>query len=225
MRPESYTTPAGILVERTFSKVSYQHGLEALLRKLDTQRGIYLSSGYEFPGRYSRWDVGAVTPPIEIVARGRDIVIRPLSPRGQVLTQILEPVLAPHPHWESFANESGVLQGHLKPLPALFSEEERSKQPSAFSVVRALLKKFHHPLSARLALVGAFGYDLLLQFDPIERKLPRHDVKDLHLYLCDDIYFMDRKKERIERYQFDFARGEVSTRGLVLITLDALLQI
>ena len=26
--------------------------------------------------------------------------------------------------------------------------------------------------------------------------------------LCDDIYFMDRKKERIERYQYDFARGE-----------------
>jgi hypothetical protein len=59
-----------------------------------------------------------------------------------------------------------VLHGHLKPLPDLFSEEERSKQPSAFSVVRVLLKEFHHPLSARLALVGAFGYDLLLQFDP-----------------------------------------------------------
>ena len=101
--------------------------------------------------------------------RGRDIIIRPLSPRGQMLTQILEPVLAPHPHWESFTNEGGVLHGHLKPLPELFSEEERSKQPSAFSVVRALIDEFHHPLSARLALVGAFGYDLLLQFDPIER--------------------------------------------------------
>ena len=214
MRPETYSTPSGIAVTRTISNVSYSHGLKGLLKKMDTQRGIYLSSGYEFPGRYSRWDVGAVAPPIEIVARGRDIVIRTLSPRGQVLTQILEPVLAPHPHWESFVNEDRVLHGHLKPLPALFSEEERSKQPSAFSVVRALLKEFQHPLSARLALVGAFGYDLLLQFDPIERKLPRHDVKDLHLYLCDDIYFMDRKKERIERYQYDFARGEVTTRGL-----------
>src|SRR3984893_15096413 len=129
MRPESYLTPGGISVARSISKISYARGLGGLLRKLDTQRGIYLSSGYEFPGRYSRWDVGAVAPPIEIVARGRDIVIRPLSPRGQVLTQILKPVLAPHPHWESFINENGVLRGHLKPLPALFSEEERSKQP------------------------------------------------------------------------------------------------
>jgi anthranilate synthase len=214
MRPETYSTPSGIAVTRAISNLSYGRGLKWLLKKMDTQRGIYLSSGYEFPGRYSRWDVGAVAPPIEIVASGRDIVIRPLSPRGQVLTQILEPVLAPHPHWESFANKDGALHGHLKPLPALFSEEERSKQPSAFSVVRALLQEFHHPLSARLALVGAFGYDLLLQFDPIERKLPRHDVKDLHLYLCDDIYFMDRKKEVIDRFSYDFSADDLTTAGL-----------
>ena len=35
------------------------------------------------------------------------------------------------------------LHGKLKPLPALFPEEERSKQPSAFSVLRALLDEFH----------------------------------------------------------------------------------
>ena len=75
MRPETYSTPSGIAVTRTISNVSYGQGLKGLLRKMDTQRGIYLSSGYEFPGRYSRWDVGAVAPPIEIIARGRDIVI------------------------------------------------------------------------------------------------------------------------------------------------------
>jgi anthranilate synthase len=214
MRPETYTTPSGIAVTRTISNVAYSRGLRGLLKKMDTERGIYLSSGYEFPGRYSRWDVGAVGPPLEIIARGRDITIRPLNARGRALALILEPVLAAHPHWEKFANEGGVLHGQLKALPELFPEEERSKQPSAFSLVRALLEEFRHPLSARLALVGAFGYDLLLQFDPIERKLPRQDVKDLHLFLCDDIYFMDRKKERIERYQFEFARGGTTTRGL-----------
>ena len=214
MRPESYSTPSGIAVTRTISKVSYSRGLRGLLKKLDTQRGIYLSSGYEFPGRYSRWDVAAAAPPVEIIARGRDITIRPLNARGEALNKILEPALAPHPHWESFLNESGTLHGTLKPLPPLFPEEERSKQPSAFSVLRALVEEFRHPLASRLALVGAFGYDLLLQFDPITLKLPRHDVKDLHLFLCDDIYFMDRKTERIEHYQFDFARNEITTQGL-----------
>ncbi len=83
MRPESYTTPAGILVERTFSKISYQRGLESLLRKLDTQRGIYLSSGYEFPGRYSRWDIASLAPPIEIAAQDREVSFRPLNDRGR----------------------------------------------------------------------------------------------------------------------------------------------
>ena len=53
MRPESYLTPGGISVSRTISKVSYARGLAGLLHKLDTQRGIYLSSGYEYPERYS----------------------------------------------------------------------------------------------------------------------------------------------------------------------------
>src|SRR5580693_5094312 len=173
MRPESYTTPGGIVVDRTLSKVPYQRGLKALLRKLDTQRGIYLSSGYEYPERYSRWDVGAINPPLEIIAAGREVAFRPLNARGSAVNKMLVPVLASHPHWDSFREEHGSLFGTLKPLPALFPEEERSKQPSAFSVLRALLDEFRHPLAGRLALVGAFGYDLLLQFDPIQLKLPR----------------------------------------------------
>jgi anthranilate synthase len=197
MRPESYLTPGGISVTRTISKVSYARGLSGLLRKLDTQRGIYLSSGYEYPERYSRWDIAAVAPPLEIVAAGRGIVCRPLNERGKTLNRILEPLLAPHPHWEKFSLEDGTLRGTLKPLPALFPEEQRSKQPSAFSILRAFLDEFRHPIASRLALAGAFGYDLLFQFDPIELKLPRYDVKDLRLFFCDDIYIMDRKKEQI----------------------------
>jgi anthranilate synthase len=214
MRPESYLTPGGISVTRTISKVSYAKGLSAVLRKLDTQRGLYLSSGYEYPERYSRWDIAAVAPPLEIVAAGREIFFRPLNERGTVLNRILAPLLGAHPHWEYFANEDGTLRGTLRPLPALFPEEERSKQPSAFSILRSLLDEFRHPIASRLALAGAFGYDLLFQFDPIDLKLPRHDVKDLRLFFCSDIYFMDRKKEQIERFQYDFARGDVSTIGM-----------
>ena len=54
-----------------------------------------------------------------------------------------------------------------------FAEEERSKQPSVFSVLRALIQEFGTEKDNRLGLVGAFGYDLLFQFDPIELKLPR----------------------------------------------------
>jgi anthranilate synthase len=214
MREYRYTTPHGIAVVRAVSKVNYRKGLKLLLRELDRHRGIYLSSGYEYPGRYSRWDFASVCPPIEIVSYDRRVEIRPLNVRGQKIVAILEPVLAAHPHWEDFGASGDVLIGRLKPLPKLFPEEERSKQPSVFSVLRALVDEFRGEEDAHLALVGAFGYDLLFQFEPVEKRLHRGGHKDLQLFLCDDIYFMDRKKEQIERYQYDFERESISTAGL-----------
>ena len=81
-------------------------------------------------------------------------------------------------------------------------------------MLRAFIHEFPSEKDTRLSLVGAFGYDLLFQFDPIELKLPRDGRKDLHLFLCDDIYYMDRKREVIERFQYDFAPGELTTAGL-----------
>jgi anthranilate synthase len=210
----SYTTPGGITVTRIASAIPYQKGLKHLLHKLDRYRGIYLSSGYEYPERYSRWDVASICPPLEIVAGGRDIELRPLNQRGEVLNRILHPLFEHHPHWDGFGFQDTVLHGRLKPLPTLFPEEERSKQPSAFSILRTLIGEFRSKQDNRLALLGAFGYDLLFQFDPIQFKLPRDEHKDLHLFLCDDIYYMDRKKERIERYRYDFARGDLTTANL-----------
>ena len=214
MRAYRYQTPHGIEVTRTLSKANFRTGLKPLLRDLDRHRGIYLSSGYEYPGRYSRWDIASARPPLEIISYDRQVEFRALNQRGEKIAEILQPVLAPHPHWEEFTVEPRILRGRLKPLPTLFPEEERSKQPSVFSLLRSLVEEFRGEEDSRLGLVGAFGYDLLFQFEPIEKKLPRLGHKDLHLFLCDDIWFMDRKKEQIERYQYDFTRGDISTSGL-----------
>jgi len=50
MRESNYTTPHGIRVTRTVSEAGFREGLAPLLRDLDRRRGIYLSSGYEYPG-------------------------------------------------------------------------------------------------------------------------------------------------------------------------------
>ena len=214
MRAYRYQTPHGIEVTRTVSKPNFQKGFRHILRDLDRHRGIYLSSGYEYPGRYSRWDIVSTCPPLEIISYDREVQFRPLNQRGEKIAEILQPVLAGHPHWDEFEFQPSLMRGRLKPLPKLFPEEERSKQPSVFSILRALTHEFRGEEDSRLGLVGAFGYDLLFQFEPVERKLPRSGHKDLHLFLCDDISFMDRKKEQIERFQYDFARGESSTVGL-----------
>ncbi|MFB3778451.1 MAG: anthranilate synthase component I [Bryobacteraceae bacterium] len=214
MRQSWHSTPHGIRVLRTVTKLPFKRGLDHLLRELDTCRGIYLSSGYEYPGRYSRWDIASVRPPLEIVSAGRQVTFRPLNSRGEVITAVLAPLLEGHSHWESFERRGAVLAGHLKPLPRLFPEEERSKQPSAFSILRTLIDEFRPVGDPHFALVGAFGFDLLFQFDPIQLKKPRADREDLHLFLCDDICFMDRKRERIERYQYDIEAAGLTTRGL-----------
>jgi anthranilate synthase len=209
-----YTTPHGIEVSRTVSKGNYRRGFTHLLRDLDRHRGIYLSSGYEYPGRYSRWDVASTCPPLEIVSYDRRVEFRPLNERGHRIARLLHLLLSTHPDWEEFGFADDLLVGRLKPLPALFPEEERSKQPSVFTILRALIQEFGGEENSRLGLVGAFGYDLLFQFEPIAKTLPREGHRDLHLFLCDDIWYMDRKKEQIERYRYEFSRGDISTRGL-----------
>jgi anthranilate synthase len=214
MRVYRYQTPRGIEVTRTVSKANFRRGLKLLLRDLDRHRGIYLSSGYEYPGRYSRWDIASTCPPLEIISYDREVQFRSLNQRGEVILEILRPVLTDHPHWDEFEFQPRLMRGRLKPLPPLFPEEQRSKQPSVFSMLRALIEEFRAEEDSKLGLVGAFGYDLLFQFEPIEKTLPRTGHKDLHLFLCDDIWFMDRKKEQTERYQYEFARSGLSTHGI-----------
>ncbi len=209
-----YTTPHGITVTRTRTKVNYGRGLKHILKQLDTRRGAYLSSGYEYPERYSRWDVASVAPLLEIVGHERTLLMRALNERGKVLLKLLFPILAGHPQWDAQFLMPYTITLALKPLADRFPEEERSKQPSPFSLLRILIEEFRTAEDSRLALLGAFGYDLLLQFDPIRLRLPRNEGKTLHLFLCDDIYFMDRKKEVIERFQYEFSGEQGSTEGL-----------
>ena len=209
-----YTSPHGITVTRTASKIPYSRGLGKLLKQLDTARGVYFSSGYEYPERYSRWDVACIAPPLEIIGRERVLTLHALNERGRRLLTLLLSVLGEHPHWHCASSSAESIELNLTPMAQKFAEEERSKQPSPVSLLRTLIGEFRNASDTRLVLAGAFGYDLLLQFDPIRQHLPRENDKTLHLFLCDDIYFMDRKKETIERYQYDFESGEMSTAGL-----------
>ncbi len=214
MREVRYQTPHGINVTRTESKLPYRRGFGRFLRELDEYRGIYLSSGYEYPGRYSRWDIVSVRPPLELVGFQREVTFRPLNERGVAINRMLATVLGDHPHWDNFRQENGVLHGRLKPMTGLFAEEERSRQPSVFSILRTLTREFRNEHDDKLAFAGAFGYDLLFQFEPIPLRLPRTSSKDLQLFLCEDIIYMDRKREQIQRFSYEFEQNGISTSGL-----------
>ena len=66
-----YTTDGGVSVIRRMTEMPYENATEGLIDALDGTKGVLLSSSYEFPGRYSRWDMGFDAPPLEIVGRER----------------------------------------------------------------------------------------------------------------------------------------------------------
>ncbi len=56
-------------------------------------------------------------------------------------------------------------------------------------------------------LYGAFGYDLVFQFEPIELRHSRDMAPpDLHLYLPDDLVIIDHRKEQAYRLFYDFEK-------------------
>ena len=71
MQRTSYDTKGGIRVHREIVVQPYSPADTALADRLDDRRGVLFSSSFEFPGRYTRWDMGFVDPPLVLTARGR----------------------------------------------------------------------------------------------------------------------------------------------------------
>ena len=63
--------------------------LEGMTRQVEARRGGVLSSGMEYPGRYSRWHLAYVDPCVELVARGRRVTATALNGRGLVLLPVI----------------------------------------------------------------------------------------------------------------------------------------
>ncbi len=211
----TYLSQGGIKVRRWVEAIPVQGAIEPIVDALDSHRGVLLASSYEYPGRYTRWDMGFVNPPLVLEARGRHFRLSALNARGQVLL----PLIA-----RTFQNLSAVsraelqgtcLVGALKTPSGRFPEEERSKQPSVFSLLRALVALFFSPEDPHLGLYGAFGYDLAFQFEPLRLRLERPpDQRDLVLYLPDELVVVDHRREVAVCCRYDFEVKGQSTQGL-----------
>jgi anthranilate synthase len=179
----------------------------------DERRGGVMSSGMEYPGRYSRWHMAYADPCAEIVATGRQVTARALNDRGRVLLPVIHAALrrAGQPVPAEPLDEDTVLipEGDRE-----FTEEERSRRPTVFTALREITAAFACD-DPHLGLYGAFGYDLAFQFEPVRPRLERPGTqRDLVLHLPDEIWVLDRKREEAVRYSYDFEVGGVSTAGL-----------
>ena len=210
-----YRTAGGIQVIRRQVAVDYSNATDTLVDELNCYQGVLLSSGFDYPGRYQRWDVGFVRPPLRLVARRRSMDIEALNARGRVLLPALKAALQDCGAVDSLSGDDSRLQLQIRPPQPLIYEEQRSRQHTVFSVLREIMALFSDPDDKHLGLYGTFGYELAFQFEAIEERLER-DIRqrDLVLYIPDELLVVDHQKEEACRCSYDFFVGELSTLPL-----------
>lgn len=212
---DTYRTDGGIKIRRIIEGIPIDGAIEPIIDALDSHRGVLLASSYEYPGRYTRWDMGFVDPPLMLVSRGRNFRFSALNQRGQILLPAIAAVVRHLPAITHVTVGEDELDGTIAVPSGRFSEEQRSKQPSIFSVLRALIDLFASAEDQHLGLYGAFGYDLAFQFEPLRLRLERPgDQRDLVLYLPDELILVDHRREQAVRHRYDFEVDGCSTQNL-----------
>jgi anthranilate synthase len=208
-------TTGGVVVTRTAEQFDEQI-LDTVCTEVEGLRGGVLSSGMEYPGRYSRWHLAYVNPCAELVARGRRISARALNARGEVLLPVLGAALlrVGEPSDGAGGRAGGEVEVVIPEPAGVQAEEDRSRRPTVFSAVREVVAAMAGR-DPHLGLYGAFGYDLAFQFEPVGLRRQRPgEQRDLVLHLPDELYVLDRKRETAIRYRYDFEVAGASTRGL-----------
>ena len=211
----SFVSPSGIVIDRTDREIDYERGIDFLIDALNDTCGAYLSSGVEDQDRYARWDFGFIDPPVEVVAHQDKFRLTALNGRGVPLLAMLRPLLLKAPNIKLKSEDETNLFLTITSPNRIFAEEERSRQPSTFTPIRTLMAEFRGMRDDFLGLWGAFGFDLIYEFEQIPLSMPRGDEdKLLHLYLPDRIMVLDRRLEEAHSYEYEFTRRTQTTIGL-----------
>ena len=212
---KTYLTAGGIAITRTARLEPRSDAIDALASKLDERLGVLLTSSSEYPGRYTRWDIGFCDPALSFTGWQRGFEVRACNERGAVLIPAVASALRACNAVESLEAEAGTVNGTVRVSEEWFPEELRGKQPTLFSVVRALIDLFRSPEDAHLGLYGAFGYEIAFQFDPIRLAMPRDETeRNLVLFLPDDILIVDHRREAATRFRYEFDVDGKRTDGL-----------
>ena len=214
-RTKTYLTAGGITITRTARSATRDDALPSLAAALDERLGVLLTSSFEYPGRYTRWDIGFCDPALSFTGRERGFEVRACNERGAVLLPAVAAALEGCDAVADLETGAQAVTGAVRASTEWFPEELRSKQPTLFSVLRALIDLFHGPEDEHLGFYGAFGYELAFQFDPIRPAIPRDgNDRNLVLFLPDDILVVDHRRESATRYRYEFEAGGRRTAGL-----------
>lgn len=212
---ERFVTAGGVTITRERHDRPYEGAIDAYVDGLNSRRGAVFSSNYEYPGRYTRWDTAIIDPPLVISARGRAMRIEALNSRGEMLLPVVGKALGGLDEVTIAETSKKLIRLDVAKPGRVFTEEERSRVPSVFTVLRAITALFKTEEDANLGLYGAFGYDLAFQFDPVDYKLERQQSqRDLVLFLPDEILVVDHYSTKAWTDRYDYSSDGFSTQGL-----------
>ena len=85
-------------ISRSTERLPYERGIEPLVDDLDVYPGCLFASSFEYPGRYTRFDIGFCRPPLMLTAVGRRFELRVLNERGRVPLAAVAERLEDHAH-------------------------------------------------------------------------------------------------------------------------------
>ncbi len=208
-------TAGGVLIEYEQSTLEYHEAIEPLIERLNTHRGALFASSFEYPGRYTCWDIGFYNPPLVITSVGRIIHVQALNKRGEALLAMIATRFDLCDELEVVQQSNTSCQLQVKSSEKVFQEEERSLRPSVFTFIRTLLSFFKLDDEPYLGLYGAFGYDLIFQFEEVTLNKPRPlSQRDMVLYFPDEIYVVNHRKEEAFVRRYDFQYQGKSTQAL-----------
>ena len=182
-----YQCASGIRVRRSATQLDYRTATDQLASSLDQSKGVLLASSFEYPGRYTRWDIGFNNPPLQFIGRGRQLLINALNVRGEILLPEIYHALQACESIDQLQAGQDSIELQVTIDTADFTEELRSRRPTLFTVLREIVACFSSPSDRYLGLFGAFGYDLTFQFEDVERYQTR-DPKDRDLVLSPSVW-------------------------------------
>lgn len=190
-----------------------QKQVDEIIDQLAEHRGVMLTSRFEYPGRYTRFDIGLVNPPLVIEAFGNSLTVEALNERGKILIRVFEEILRTCTFVENLTLVDRILTCEVAANTETFMEEDRSKMPHIMNVVRHLRDELSIP-DPHSGFYGVFGYDLGIDFMGVVRNHERKSERDLVLYFADQVYVTDHEINSSYKKEYEFQYKTESTEGI-----------
>ncbi len=208
----NYCSKENLQINRQVEDIEVAGATDLILQGINSRKGALFSSSYDYPGRYTQWDIGFLNPCLELCAQGRSFLIKALKAKGLGLLELIYNKLDNLPEVARLEKTGNSVDGSVIASEEVFAEENRSRQSTIFTVIRAIREIFASDDERFLGLYGAFGYDLVFQFEAIKLNHQRKEQEcDLVLYLPDELTVVDHRRARAYKLNYDFVLESNST--------------